>query len=305
MNLERSRGIRRASWIAIIGNGVLAVLKIGGGLFAGSLAVVGDGVDSFSDIISSVISLFAAVIIAKPADPEHPYGHHRAETIATSLLAFIMFFVGFELIQNSIRGLVTPEEKEIPKILALWITGFSILGKTGLALYLRLYGKRIRSTMLTANGKNMQNDVLISLGVLSGLLFAVFFAAPIVDSILAAAIGLWVIISSVRIFLEINTELMEGIEDPSVYEEILKAVEDTQGAVNPHRTRVRKLASCYIIDLDIEVDGGKTVDEAHDIALRVEETIKDRIDNIYDIIVHIEPKGNYEETEKYGVSRDS
>jgi cation diffusion facilitator family transporter len=305
MNLERSRGIRTASWIAIVGNGLLAFLKIGGGLFSGSLAVVGDGVDSFSDIISSVISLFAAVIIAKPADPEHPYGHHRAETIATSLLAFIMFFVGFELIQNSIPGILNPEEKEIPKTFALWITGLSILGKTGLALYLKIYGKRIRSTMLTANGRNMQNDVLISAGVLIGLLVTVFFAAPIVDSVLAILIGLWVIVSSIRIFLEINTELMEGIEDQSVYEEILKAVEDTQGAVNPHRTRVRKLASCFVIDLDIEVDGKKTVDEAHAIALRVEETIKDRIENIYDIIIHVEPKGNYEEAEKFGVSRES
>lgn len=305
MNLERSSGMRTASWIAIIGNGLLAILKIGGGLFAGSLAVVGDGVDSFSDIISSVISLFAAVIIAKPADPEHPYGHHRAETIATSLLAFIMFFVGVELIQNSVRGIITPEQKEIPKTIALWITGLSIIGKTGLAVYLRIFGKRIRSTMLAANGKNMQNDVLISFGVLIGLLFAVFLEAPIVDSVLAAAIGVWVIISAIRIFLEINTELMEGIEDKSVYEEILKAVEDTDGAVNPHRTRVRMLASCYVIDLDIEVDGNKTVDEAHDIAVKVEKTIKERIENIYDIIIHVEPRGNYEEAEKYGVSRES
>ncbi|MFP4561708.1 MAG: cation diffusion facilitator family transporter [Spirochaetia bacterium] len=305
MNLERSRGIRTASWIAIVGNAFLAFLKIAGGLFSGSLAVVGDGVDSFSDIISSVISLFAAVIIAKPADPKHPYGHHRAETIATSLLAFIMFFVGVELIQSSVGGIINPEDKEVPRALALWITGLSILGKTGLALYLRICGKRIESSMLAANGKNMQNDVLISSGVLIGLLFAVFFTAPIVDSILAVAIGLWVIVSAVRIFLDINTELMEGIEDRSVYEDILKAVEDTQGAVNPHRTRVRKLSSCYVIDLDIEVDGKKTVDEAHAIAVKVEETIKDRIENIYDIIVHVEPKGNYEESEKYGVSRDS
>ena len=79
-------------------------------------------------------------------------------------------------------------------------------------------------------------------------------------------------------------------------------MEGIPGAVNPHRTRVRKLGNMYIIDLDIEVEGGKTVTEAHLIALKVERTLKQRVDNIYDIIVHVEPKGNVELNERFGLS---
>ena len=76
--------------VGIIGNGILAVLKVSFGLISGSLALVGDGID-FTDIVTGFIILFAAKIMSKPPDREHPYGHHRAETIATVLLAFIIF----------------------------------------------------------------------------------------------------------------------------------------------------------------------------------------------------------------------
>jgi cation diffusion facilitator family transporter len=87
----RSKRIKRASWAGILINGGLAAIKVIAGLLAGSLAVVGDGIDSTSDILSSIISLFTAIIISRPPDRNHPFGHFRAETISTLVLAFIIF----------------------------------------------------------------------------------------------------------------------------------------------------------------------------------------------------------------------
>lgn len=299
---ERTRTIKRASWIGIIGNGVLAVVKVSIGIFAGSLAVIGDGIDSTSDIVMSVISLFTAIIIARPADTKHPYGHFRAETIATTVLAFIMLFVGFELIKTSISGLIAREARAIPSPVALYAIGISIIGKILLALYLQRTGKRINSPILIANGKNMQNDIIISCGVLIGLVFILLLRLPIIDSILGVGISLWIMYTAFRIFWEMNTELMDGVADKSIYEAIFKAVEKTAGAINPHRTRVRNMSNLYVIDIDIEVDGSLTVTEAHDIAMAVEKEIKEKIENVYDIMVHVEPKGNVETKEKFGVS---
>jgi divalent metal cation (Fe/Co/Zn/Cd) transporter len=81
-------------------------------------------------------------------------------------------------------------------------------------------------------------------------------------------------------------------------------VEEVPDADNPHRARVRRLGNMYIIDLDIEVSGRKTVAEAHKIAVQVEARIKQRVENVYDIMVHVEPKGNLELNERYGI-RDS
>ena len=301
MRLTRGKIIRRASLVGIVGNAFLAVAKISAGLLSGSYALIGDGIDSTSDIIGSVISLYTVSIISKPPDRNHPYGHSRAETLATSLLAFIMFFVGFELLRTSFSHLFEEEGRVVPSSLALIVTGVSIVGKFFLAFYLKQKGRKIESVMLIANGKNMQNDIVISSGVLVGLGVTLITGISLIDSIIAIAISLYILYTALTIFVEINTELMDSVKEKEVYQTIFQAVHDTRGAVNPHRTRVRKLASFYVIDLDIEVDGNITVTEAHEIAVEAEKNIKEKLDNVFDIMVHVEPKGN-EEDEQYGLS---
>ena len=302
MERERSARIELISWVAIAGNLLLALLKIIAGIRAGSLAVLGDGIDSTTDIVASGITLFAARIIAKPPDREHPYGHFRAETIATKTLSFIIFFVGAQLALSTVHRIISSEYGGVPGIAALYAAAISIVGKIALSVLLSRSGKKLDSSMLRANGKNMQSDVLISTGVLAGVVFTQAFRMPLLDSIAALLISLWIMRTAFTIFMESNMELMDGLGDQTVYPVIFKAVDETSGAVNPHRTRVRKLGNMYIIDLDIEVDGKKTVTEAHNIAVQVEHTIKQRVDNVYDIMVHVEPKGNVELNERFGVT---
>ena len=190
----------------------------------------------------------------------------------------------------------------MPEITALYAAGISIVGKIALTILLLRSGKRLDSSMLRANGTNMQNDILISAGVLVGVLLTQVFRLPFLDSIVALLVGLWIMRTAFMIFKESNLELMDGMGDQTIYPVIFKAVEEVAGAVNPHRTRIRRLGNMYIIDLDIEVDGKKTVIEAHEIALQVEHEIKQRVDNVYDIMVHVEPKGNVELGERFGIT---
>jgi cation diffusion facilitator family transporter len=127
---------------------------------------------------------------------------------------------------------------------------------------------------------------------------------PLIDTLLAIVVSLWILRVGFRIFMESNTELMEGAQDVSVYEQVFEAADSVKGAYNPHRARIRRMSSFYLIDLDIEVDGGMTVDESHRIGVAVENEIKERLDNVYDIMIHIEPRGNVEEDEKFGLSPD-
>ncbi|NLV66262.1 MAG: cation transporter, partial [Spirochaetes bacterium] len=95
--MDRNRIIQTASLISVAGNALLASAKITAGILSGSLSVLGDGLDSLTDIFISLITLAISIIIIQPPDREHPYGHFRAETIATSVLAFIIFFIGGQL----------------------------------------------------------------------------------------------------------------------------------------------------------------------------------------------------------------
>lgn len=302
---ERIRVIRRASWVGIAGNGFLSALKIVSGFLFYSYALIGDGLDSLTDVITSLVTLVTARIASRPPDLEHPYGHGRAETIATKLLSFIIFFAGAQLAFSSIQRLFKPAEVQLPETPAFIVIGISIVGKILLAGYKYRAGKRVGSSMLIADAKNMRNDVLISGSVLVGLLFTVILGKPILDSITALIVSGWILKTALGIFLETSTELMDGVDDQSIYQRVFDAVRTVSGVENPHKTRIRKLNNVYIVDMDIEVDGSKSVEQGHRIAMAVEQRIRKTVADIYDVNVHVEPIGNIEKRELFGLCEES
>lgn len=294
------KSIQQASWVGIIGNTVISLFKLVAGLLTGSLAVIADGVDSSTDILTSIITLVTVKISSKPPDSRHPYGHGRAETIATKLLSFIILFAGIQLLISTIKKIVTTEIDSQIGVIAFIATLFSLVGKVFLAIYKKSVGKRVDSQMLIADAKNMQNDILISSMVLVSLLLSYFTNTLIIDRLMAICISLFIIKTGVSIFLETSNELMDGLSDNSIYNTLFKAVNSVDDASNPHRVRIRKMNNEYIIDLDIEVDPDISVKMGHDIAVKVEREIKMAISNVYDVIIHIEPLGCIEQDEKFG-----
>lgn len=293
----------RTSWVSTIGNALLSAAKITIGVVSGSLAVVGDGIDSATDVVISIVMIFTARIMSKPPSPQYVYGYEKAEGIATKVLSLVIFYAGVQMLISSVQSLFTSETKELPGIIAIYVTVFSIIGKLGLSLYQYRQGKRINSSLLIANAKNMQNDVIISVGVLAGLFFTFVLKLPILDSVTGLIISLFIIKTSIGIFMDSNVDLMDGVKDVSVYNKIFEAVEKIPGASNPHRVRSRQIGNLYMIALDIEADGDISLNEAHTIAEAVEEGIKASVENVYDIVVHVEPRGTHRSGEKFGVDK--
>ena len=155
--------------------------------------------------------------------------------------------------------------------------------------------------MLTANARNMRNDILLSLSVLASVLVSVVLDEPLIDRVIALLISLFIMYEGFRIFMKSNIDLMDGIDNTELYDKLFASVRAVDGAHNPHRVRARKIGHYYMINLDIEVDPDLPVREDHDIAKNVEDSIKKNIDNVYDVMVHVEPKGNLEKDEKFGI----
>lgn len=301
---NREHILIRTSWISTIGNAILSAAKIIIGLWAGSLAVLGDGIDSATDVVISIVMIFTARIINQPPSKKYVFGYEKAEGIATKILSLVIFYAGVQMLFSSIGTIFSDETKEIPSSIAIYVTVFSIIGKLLLASYQYKQGKKINSSLLTANAVNMRNDVIISSGVLLGLLFTFIFKLPILDSITGLIISLFIIKSSISIFIDSNVELMDGVKDINVYNKIFEAVEQVPGAGNPHRVRSRMIGNLYMITLDIEVDPEMTITQAHEIADAVEKSIKCTIDNVYDILVHVEPAGKCQTDEKFGIDKE-
>ncbi len=298
---EKDRILVRTSWISTIGNAVLAGSKVAVGLIAGSVAVLSDGVDSSIDVVISLVMLTAAFIVRRPPSRKYPFGFDKAEGVATLALSFVVFFAGIQMLISTIGALVEGTPREMPTMLAIWVTVFSIAGKLALAWYQFRVGKRCGSELIIANAKNMRNDVLISVGVLAGLFFTFVLKMPILDTITGCVIALFILKNGVEIFRGSAVELMDGVRDEEVYRKVFDAVATVPEARNPHHLRLRQIGGAYMIDLDIEIEGDVPVSAAHEVAHRVETAIRAVVDNIYDIEVHVEPLGAHHDGEPFGV----
>lgn len=307
---SRMKLISLAGWIALLGNLSLAIIKVTAGIAAGSLAVLGDGLDSATDVSIACMTLIISRIIRRPSDENHPWGHGRAETTATMVVAFIIFYAGMQLCLSSgiqlfhfITHTVTAADN--PKLLSvLLVTIISIAGKLLLAWSQYHLGKKSGSIMVLANAKNMATDSIISISVLVGLAGARLLSLPILDPLVAFLVALWVLKNAISIFMQMNLELMDGNHDKELYHRLFDAVKTVRGVSNPHRVRIRKIAAHWDIDMDIEVNPDITLHDAHELAEQVETAVRNAIPDVYDIVVHMEPEGHgdHHRQEQFGLS---
>ena len=300
---DKTDSIRIAAIVALAGNSILALLKITTGIISGSGALIADGIDSSADVIISIVALVVVRIISKPADAKHPWGHKKADTIAAAFLSFILFFCGAQLIINSVSKVFFGEQQDVPSFIAVIVTLISIAGKILLAWSQYIFGKRANSAMIKANAKNMASDALISIGVLSGLIISNIMGTGSADTIIEMLIGVWIIKTAIDIFLDVNLELMDGNNDIEPYHVIVDAINMVEGASNPHRARIRSIAGFWDIAFDIDISPERTILEAHNIASRVENEIKLRLENVFDIMIHVEPSSD-DTAEIFGLSEE-
>lgn len=296
--------IKVAGVVALVGNAVLAAVKFLFAYLSGSLAVAGDAIDSSTDVLIALVTLFVSRIIQQPGDKEHPWGHARAETTATMALAFIIFFAGAQIVLSAAKKIILHDFQAETSLVAVYAAVVSIVGKSLLALIQFHYGKIAESEIVKANAQNMKSDIMLSGAVLAGLLCSEFFKLPFLDPAIALLVGLWVIKNAASLFARMNLELMDGNADSSLYKKLFDAVATVSGVQNPHKARIRRMASSFDIDLDIEVDPSLSVYEAHELSEQVESAIRKEIPEIYDIVIHVEPKNSdlHQPKEEFGLN---
>lgn len=298
---ERVRIIKKASLVGIIVNAGIAAVKIGVGFVSGSLALIADGFDSSTDVLTSAISFFAARLMNRPPDKEHPYGHGKIEPIAGKLISFIIFSVGFQIALTSVSQIKDGGQTPL-SLPAVAAAGLSIACKLFLWAYKSFLAKKSDSLLLMADAKNMRGDVILSATVLMALLVGHFSDLPVLDSVAALAVSLWIMAVAFNLFREFSVELMDGHTEMKDYRAIIDAVSGIDGVVNPHKIRIRKTGEMFYVDMDIEVDGRLSVAAGHRIATEVGAAVRRSLENVADVMVHVEPEGN-RESESFGISQ--
>ncbi len=278
---------KKVLWIAILVNFVLGTAKVLVGFFANSSAVMADGIHTFSDIASSIGLLVGFFIAKKPADEKHRYGHERAESIAAFLLALLVVAVGLNIGYGAIRNLLAGE-LAVPGVLAIWVTVVSIVVKEWQYHYTIRAGKRLNSSALKADAWHHRSDALSSLGALVGVLGSRFgwvwmdAAAGVVVAAIVVKTGIEILKSGVNELMDVS---LSEAELAALREQIAASYVEAKVT----QIRSRKISAGCFLDITIQVDGGMTVDEGHQIADQVEAIAENTYENVLGLMVHVEP----------------
>ena len=280
---------QRVAATGMIVSGALAVTKIAAGMAGHSTAVVADGLESAADVIASGFVLFGLTLAAKPADANHPYGHGRVETL-TGLLIGLVLLVGGALISwNSIRRVGQPHEPLAAFV--VWPLLISIAAKTGLATMKFRFGRKLQSDALTADAWNDATDTISAIVALIAVALtlrnSVRFAEA--DHYGGFAVGLIVISAGIRVVRETSMQLMDTMPDDRLIAQIRAAAFAVPEVRGVEKCFARKTGFKYHVDLHLEVDPDMTVRRSHQLAHEVQLNIRERLDWVADVLVHVEP----------------
>lgn len=285
---ERTNLAYRQSIISITGNLLLFALKYYAGIITGSIALIADAWHTLSDSLSSIILFLGFKISAKPADSKHPYGHGRAELIASVIIGTLLAMIALNFLSESIHRLIDGTTVRYGTI-AVIITCLSIITKEAMAQYAFYCSRKTTSELLRADGWHHRSDAISSLLILVGIVIGRFFWW--IDSVMG------IILAGILFYvtwdiLRRSTSHLLG-ESPSE-EEIKQIISITRECceedMHPHHFHLHTYGQHREVTFHIQLPGTMCLDAAHTISETLEDTIRERLN--LEPTIHIDPQSS-------------
>ena len=286
--MKNLRAIRRVLYITMALNLVAMAAKLIVGYWTGALSLIAGGFDSLFDAAGNVIGLVGIYLAARPADREHPYGHHKFETMAAIAISVLLFLTTWELLQSA-WGQLRDLDSMDPTINAWSFVSMavSLVVQLGTAAYELRAGRRFKSDVLVADARHTRADLYVSLSVIAGLI-AVRLGYPVVDPLLAIGIAIVIFKIGIDIIRESSQVLLDGAIIPvSEIERIVLGVRDVRAC---HDVRSRGHEAAVYVDLHIQVAPELSTAQSHAIAHDVQHRLRSEMPAIQDVVVHVEPE---------------
>jgi cation diffusion facilitator family transporter len=281
------RQIKSVTYLSVVLNTTLSIIKVIIGLLAGSLALLADGIHSFSDMATDAAVLLGLHLGSKEPDQSHPYGHGRVETLSAGLIALVLILVGGAMIYYATMA-IARDEVNTPRFGVLVAAIVSIATKEWLYRITQRIAIKFHSPALYANAWHHRSDALSSVAVAIGFV-SLQFGFGHGDQVAAIAVGLMIIFVGVRIIGDCLRELTESSIDTATIEHIKEIINSESSIKQWHKLRTRTVGREVFVDLHILVDPDLNIAAAHEIAERLENTLDKEIARPVNITVHIEP----------------
>ena len=289
MNENMEKIAMKVSIISIIANVVLAAFKLVAGILAHSSAMVSDAIHSASDVFSTFVVMIGIKIASKEPDEEHPYGHERMECVAAIILATILCITGLGIGKNALEFITgNSSEVSVPGMLALIAAIVSIIVKEAMFWYTRHYAKMIDSGALMADAWHHRSDALSSIGAFIGIIFA-RMGYVMMDSIACLVICVFIVKAAYDIFKDAIDKMVDKSCSLEVEAAIRTIVMSVDGVKGIDSLSTRLFGNKMYVDIEIRADGEKTLNETHEIAEAVHDSIAAQFEKVKHIMVHVNP----------------
>jgi cation diffusion facilitator family transporter len=271
--------------LAIVTYILLSTTKLIAGSMLHSSSLTADGFNNISDIVANIAVLIGLRMARKPADMDHKFGHWKIEDLASLITSLIMFFVGLDVLFETVQKIISKQVTAIDPLGA--IVGFiSAIIMTGVYLFNKKLAKRANSKALEAAAKDNLSDAITSLGT-SIAIIASALNYPLVDQLVAIIITFFILKTAYDIFMESSFSLSDGF-DESLLQDYKQAILEIPKITQVKSQRGRTYGSNIYLDIILEMNPDLSVYESHEISDQVEEMLMERF-GIFDIDIHIEP----------------
>ncbi|MEW9700094.1 cation diffusion facilitator family transporter [Paenibacillus sp. SI8] len=294
MNEERFQKAEFAAWAGIVGNLALALLKGIVGYMAQSKALLADSAHSASDVVGSFIVLIGLRAAKKPPDEDHPYGHGKAESIASIVVSVLLLVVGLEIGISAIKSMWQGIEAA-PKAYALIAIGISLVVKEAMFQYKFRLGKRLKSQALITNAWEHRSDVYSSIAALVGVFGALvgqyldFKMLYYLDPIAGLFVSALVLRMGYSLVMDAIHRAMDHVLHQEDAADLITTVQTIKGVIAVDDLRAREHGHYVIVDIKISVNPRISVLEGHDIAKIVKQQLMKRFHHVTDVFVHVNP----------------
>ena len=282
-----NKQIRQVTYLGIVVNVILSVLKIFVGLAAGSMALFADGIHSISDMATDVVVLLGVYFGSRKPDIEHPYGHGKIEVFSAMSIAFVLVIVGMWMIYKAAMAIAVSDVSK-PGIVVVVVALISIITKEVLYQVTKKVAVALHSPALYANAWHHRSDALSSVVVVIGLV-SMMLGFVYGDRIAAMLVGLMIILVGVRVIVDNLHELVDVAVDENTVSQIKQIISSKDQIRQWHKLRTRTVGREVFLDLHILVDPELSVSAGHAIAESLEESLHKQIIRPVNITVHIEP----------------
>ena len=279
--------IKSITYLGMVVNIILAVIKIVVGYLAGSMALVADGIHSISDMTTDIAVLLGVHFGSKQPDEEHQYGHGRTETFAAAFIGAALIVVGAVMIYRAAIDMAAGKYST-PGFVVLFVALISVVVKELLYRMTKRIAIKSHSSALYANAWHHRSDALSSIAVVAGFV-SLKFGFKYGDQMAAVGVGLMIILVAIRIIRDCLSELTERAVDSDTIELIKNIINDNSSIHQWHKLRTRTVGREVFLDLHILVDPDLSIADALQIAENLENTLDEQITRPVNITIHIEP----------------